>query len=87
MQVTIDIPDAVRQSLEQQFGQNLTQAAKEAMAITWYQAQKLSIGQVAELLGLSVYDAEGLMKRHHVEATYSLEEYERDRQTLERLLK
>jgi hypothetical protein len=39
------------------------------------------------LLGLSVDEAEGLMKRHHVEATYSLEEYERDRQTLERLLK
>lgn len=87
MQVTIDIPDAVRRSLEQQFGQDLTQAAKEAMAIAWYQAQKLSIGQVAELLELSTYEAEALMKRHHVEAPYSLEDYERDRETLERLLK
>ena len=41
-------------------------------------------GQVAELLGLSLYEAEGLMKRHHVEAPYSLEDYELDRETLDR---
>jgi predicted HTH domain antitoxin len=87
MQVTIDIPETVRQSLEEQFGQNLTQAAKEAMAIAWYQAEKLSIGQVAQLLGLSVYESEGLMKRHHIEAPYSLDDRERDRETLDRLLK
>jgi hypothetical protein len=44
MKVTIDIPDAVQQSLQEQLGQNLAQAAKEAMAIAWYQAEKLSIG-------------------------------------------
>jgi predicted HTH domain antitoxin len=87
MQVTIDIPDTIRQSLEKQFGQNLNQAAKEAMAIAWYQAEKLSIGQAAELLGLSVYEAEGFMKQHHLDATYSLEDYEHDRETLDRLLK
>lgn len=84
--MTIDIPDALRAPLEDQLGQNLAQAAKEAMAIAWYQAEKLSIGQVAELLGISVYEAEGLMKRHHVDATFSLEDYEHDRQTLDRLL-
>lgn len=87
MKVTIDIPDTLRQSLETQLGQNLPQAAKEAIAIAWYQAEKLSIGQVAELLGRSVYDAEGLMKQHHVDAPYSPEDYERDRETLDRLLK
>lgn len=87
MKVTIDIPDTVRQSLEKQFGGNLIQAAKEAMAIAWYQAEKLSIGQVAELLGISVYEAEGLMKAHNIDAPYSLDDYERDRETLDRLLK
>ncbi|MBI2827413.1 MAG: UPF0175 family protein [Planctomycetia bacterium] len=86
MKVTIDIPDAMQSSLQEQLGQNLAQAAKEAMAIGWYQAEKISIGQVAELLGVSVYDAEGLMKEHHVDAPYSLEDYEHDRATLERLL-
>ena len=87
MKVTIDIPDAMQQSLQEQLGQNLAQAAKEAIAIAWYQAEKLSIGQVAELLGISVYEAEGLMKAHHVHAPFSLADYEQDRETLDRLIK
>lgn len=87
MKVTIDIPDTLRQSLEEQLGPNLTQAAKEAIAIAWYQAEQLRIAQVAELLSLSVYEAEGLMKQRRIEAPYSLGDYERDRETLERLLK
>lgn len=86
MKVTIDIPDTLRACLQDQLGQNLAQAAKEAMAIAWYQAEKLSIGQVAEFLGISVYDAEGLMKQHHVNAPFSIEDYERDRETLDRLI-
>lgn len=86
MKLTIEIPLAVEQSLHQQLGQDLTQSAKEALAIGWYQAEKLSIGQVAELLGISIYDAEGLMKRHHVDAPYSLEDFEHDRDTLKRVL-
>ncbi len=87
MRVTIEIPDELQQSLQDQFGQNLAAAAKEALAIAWYQAEKLSIGQVAELLGISVYDAEGLMKQHHIDAPYSLADFEHDRETLDRLLK
>jgi predicted HTH domain antitoxin len=56
------------------------------MAVAWYQAEKLSIGQVAELLGISVYEAEGLMKARHVDAPFSLEDYEHDSNTLDRLL-
>lgn len=86
MKLTIDIPDAMEESLHQQWGANLEQAAKEALAIAWYQAEKLSIGQVAEMLSLSVYDAEGLVKRRSVEAPYSLDDLERDRDTLNRVL-
>ena len=86
MKLMIDIPDAMEESLHQQLGANLEQAAKEALAVTWYQAEKLSIGQVAELLGISVYEAEGLMKRHSVESPYSLDDLERDRDTLNRIL-
>jgi predicted HTH domain antitoxin len=86
MNVMIEIPDALQSSLQAQFGQNLAVAAKQALAIAWYQAEKLSIGQVAEFLGMSVYEAEGLMKEHHVDAPYSLDDYEHDRATLDRLL-
>ena len=86
MKLSIDIPPAVEESLHLQLGQNLEQAAKEALAICWYEAEKLSIGQAAELLGTSIYDAEGLMKRHHVAAPYSLEDFQHDRDTLNRIL-
>ena len=49
----------------------------------WQQALRK---KVAELLGISIYEAEGLMKDHHVDAPYALEDYQRDRETLERLL-
>lgn len=87
MKVTIDIPDAVHQSLEERLGDDLAAAAREALAVAWYRSEKLSIGQVAEFLGISLYEAEGIMKRHQVDAHYSLEDYERDRQALDRLLK
>lgn len=86
MKVTIDIPDTMQQSLHQ-LGPDLAQAAKEALAIAWYQTEKLSIGQVAEFLGISVYEAEGLMKSRGVDAPYSLEDHEHDSETLGRLLK
>lgn len=86
MKITIDIPDRLLDSLCQEFGQDAAQAVKEAIAVAWYQAEKLSIGQVAELLETSINEANGLMKRWHVESTFSLEDFERDRATLKRLL-
>jgi predicted HTH domain antitoxin len=86
MKITIDIPDGMQQALEEQLGQSLDQAAKEAIAIAWYQAEKLSIGQVAELLGITVYEAQGLMKQRHVPAPYSVQDLEHDRNTINRLL-
>ena len=86
MQLTIDLPDAMQQSLQEQFGQNLADAAKEAVAVAWYQAEKLSIGQVAELLGISVDEAQGLMKQRRVVAPYSGEDFEHESDTLHRLL-
>ena len=71
MKFTIDIPDTMQESLEAQLGQNLAQAAKEALAIAWYQAETLSIGQVAEFLGISVYEAQGLMKARRINAPFS----------------
>jgi predicted HTH domain antitoxin len=86
MKLTIEIPEVMEESLQRQLGQDLGQAAKEAMAMAWYQAEKLSIGQVAEFLGISVYEAEGLMKQHHIDAPYALKDYEKDRNTLRRVL-
>lgn len=87
MNLTIHIPDTLQDSLERQFGTNLSRAAAEALAVAWYQAEKISIGQAAELLGISVYEADGLMKQHQAGARLSEEEFERDRENLRRVLK
>jgi predicted HTH domain antitoxin len=86
MKLTIEIPEVMEETLHRQLGQDLGQAAKEAMAVAWYQAEKLSIGQVAEFLGISIYEAEGLMKQHHVDAPYALADFEKDKNTFRRVL-
>ncbi len=86
MKLTIEIPDTIEQTLIDQLGHDLEKAARESLTIAWYQSEKISIGQVAEMLGLSVYEAECLMKAHHVDSPYSLEDYEKGRATLNRLL-
>lgn len=86
MKVTVDIPTEVEQALQQQLGNDLTQAAKEAMAASWYRAEKLSIGQVAAFLGISTYEADGLMKQHGIAAPYTTDDFKQDQNTLDRLL-
>ena len=81
MPVHIDIPEEIRRHLQAEWG-DLSQAAKEALALESYRAEKLSLGQVAEMLGLSVYDAEGFLKRRGVQSRYSLEDLEQDRAAL-----
>ena len=87
MRVVIEIPDTIVQSLYDQLGNDPEKAVKESLAIAWYQSEKISIGQVAEMLGISLYQADGMMKEHHVDSPYSLKDYENDRATLNRLLK
>ncbi|MEX2111892.1 MAG: UPF0175 family protein [Pirellulales bacterium] len=86
MKLTIDIPTAIDDVLRQQYGPDFDRTAKVTLAIAWYQDEKLSIGQVAELLGITVYEAEGLLKMRKIAAPYSIEDLERDRATLDRLL-
>jgi predicted HTH domain antitoxin len=86
MKLTIDIPPQIDETLRRQYGSSFGRAAKEALAIAWYHDEKLSLGQFAELLEISIHDAEGLLKSRGIASTYSTAELSQDRQTLERLL-
>lgn len=87
MKLAIDIPAKIEESLSKQFGGKLVQAAKEALAVAWYREERLSIGQVAEFLGISIGEADGLMKRNRVEFADEIEQFESGRESLDRLLK
>ena len=86
MKITIEVPDTMQEPLHEQFGQDVSEAVKKALAVALYRAEKLSIGRVAELLGTSINEADGLMKRWNVEASLSPEEFEHGRLVLEQFL-
>ncbi|HEV3022566.1 MAG TPA: UPF0175 family protein [Pirellulales bacterium] len=86
MSVTIEIPKHIEEALVRDLGPSLADTAREALAIGLYQSERLSLGQVAEMLGIAVYEAASLMKSRGVEVPYSIDEFDRDQESLERML-
>lgn len=80
MEVVVTIPDKFVEKR-----QNLSQQMLEAFAVENYRQEKLSLGQVAELLGFSIDEANEFLKRHRVPLNYAFEDLENDRQTIEKL--
>jgi predicted HTH domain antitoxin len=86
MQVTVEIPDDMAQRLTPN-GQDPVRATLEAVAIEGYRSGALTAYQTRRLLGFDTrYELEGFLKEHNVwEHAYSVEDLERDRQTLRQL--
>ena len=85
MNVTVSIPDEFARSLEGR--SDLSRQMLEAFAIENYRMQALSLGQVAELLDMSIDETHAFLKSHRVELDYTLDDLERDEQTVEMFLK
>jgi predicted HTH domain antitoxin len=81
MEVVVTIPDKFVEK-----NRNLSRQMLEAFAIENYRQEKLSLGQVAELLGFSIDEANDLLKKHRVPSNYSFEDLEQDRRAIEKLL-
>jgi predicted HTH domain antitoxin len=62
MQVTIDIPDDVVAQLKQPSG-SISREMLEAFAVEAYRTEKLSRGQVSELLGLDFWETEEFLRQ------------------------
>ena len=84
MQVVIDLPEAMVRQFEN--GGDVSQQVREALAVDGYLSGRLARGQVAELLGMSFYEAEAWLFRKGLRRDYRLEDLEEDRQTLDRIL-
>jgi len=86
MQVTLDIPEEFAEWLALQ-GPDPSRAALEALAIEGYRTGSLTPLQARCLLGFETrYEFEGFLKEHQVwEHTYSLEDLEKDRETMRQL--
>jgi predicted HTH domain antitoxin len=86
MSVIISLPENIQQHLESSWGDAFPDKAKEAIAVEGYRSGVLSLGEVAEMLGLSINDADGFLKDRHIYAIESLEEVDLDQRSLEEVL-
>jgi predicted HTH domain antitoxin len=83
MTVTIEIPAASEAQFLKVFGPDLSRAATEALLINGYRTGRISLGFVAELLGLDTrLQAQQWLSERGVPLNYDLQELEADRETL-----
>lgn len=82
----IKLSNDVEQTLTRAFGTDLGRAALEALAIEGYRSARLSVGEVARILGLETsLEAQSWLSRRGVALNYSLEDLEADRATMAKL--
>ncbi len=84
MNVVVTIPDKF--AADFQGRGELSRQMLESFAVESYRREDLSLGQVAELLNLSIDEANALLKKHDVPLNYTLEDYKAERKTIETLL-
>jgi predicted HTH domain antitoxin len=85
MAVSFNLPSEIEQFLRRQLG-DLDEAAKEAALVELYRQGSLTHHQLAEALGLSRLETDGVLKKHKVtEDLLTLEDFESQVEELRRL--
>jgi predicted HTH domain antitoxin len=82
--ITFDLPSEIENQLQVAFG-DLGEAAKQALLINAYQRGRISIGRLAETLGMGVIEAQKWLADQGVPNNYGLEQYQADCQTIAKL--
>ena len=78
MQVTINLPEDISESLEGRWG-NVPRHALEAIAVEGYRTGALTETQVRRLLGLATrFEVHALLKEHKVPLHYTESDLEED---------
>jgi len=86
MTVSFNLPQHIEQDLRLDLG-DLDQTAKESTLVELFRQGKLSHGAFAEALGISRYEADGVLKRYNVtEDLLTLEEFQAETAALRKLL-
>jgi hypothetical protein len=84
MEITLHIPDELADLLDSTG--DIERRALEAFALAEYQAGRLTRPDLRRLLGFATrYELDGFLKAHGVNEGLTVEEFERDRETLDRL--
>ena len=80
MQVTLKLPDEIAEGLDREA--ELPRRVLEALVLQRYLSEEISLGRLAELLGLSRAEAEGFLDRNNARLPYTREMLEEDRRDL-----
>jgi hypothetical protein len=85
MNLTVQIPDDLATRLSSSGG-DLSRRALEALAAEEYKHDRLTKPELQRLLGIETsYELDGFLKAHDIWIEYTLEDTERERQSLQRL--
>ncbi len=80
--ITIALPNRIHRHLQAELGDELEKTAKEALAVEGYRAGILSLGEVAEMLDLSINDADGFLKERGISSLITSEDVKADTDAL-----
>lgn len=84
--ITIALPSRVYRHLQAELGSQLERKTQEALAIEGYRLGILSLGEVAEILDLTVNDADGFLKKRGIQSLMTGEDVKNDTENLIELL-
>lgn len=85
MEVTISIPDKFVHAAGA--SSDVSRQMLEAFAIENYRQEKMSLGQIAELLGLSIDEANAFLKKHRIPLLYDFADLAEDRRVIEQFIR
>jgi len=80
MHVTVKLPDEIVEGLGRDA--EIPRRVLEALILQRYMAEEISLGRLAELLGLNRWEAEAFLDRHNARLPYTMEMLEDDRRNL-----
>lgn len=84
MNVVVTIPDKFAAGFQTRG--ELSRRMLESFAVENYRREELSLGQFAELLDLSIDEANAILKERGVPLNYSLEDFQIEQNAVETLL-
>lgn len=85
MAITIELSGGIEAALRAGWG-DLERAAKEALLIESYRAGKISIGFLAQTLGMGVIEADAWLAKRGVPLNYTADDLEADQRVLDELM-
>ena len=84
MHVDVELPEEIAKRLQAAW-RDLSRGTLEAVAVEGYRDGTLTRDQVGRLLGLSFWETETFLKRRQAYLAYTEEDFQSDRQDIDRI--